>query len=516
MVFSFACYGVPAKGNSVCTSSDSGIFPSTHPDYYFHNIGKTEITCQVIYGTSFSWIGVIAANSFGPGEKGIVPTGGRMYYWTGQKVINHGDVRALVHCAIAGGYYRSWDDGNNVPLKIDINKVGKKLVDFGVGKIPYVGGTIGNLVDFFWPDDQPTVWDQVKDQVRNLIEAKIMDAIQGILGGDIRSFKEKITVLKLSMDDPNSKDTNTHYMHIAEDLIGFEKKFSFTAQHSSNYLNVNYFLLPMYSSVVNMKVLFYQFGIVNQKKLNLSDDNIYEIKSYLKRLIEEETDGAVAYITKIYRTQFDLEYNTCHPDTIFNSLAVVRQYCAINGFEFIDFWRAILADPLTAEKPYNSVISYSTHYARPTPMLAMQLLADDVPVPLQPKLINGRRNRITKIVVQMLRGDKQRIQGLVVWYENGESHLCGLESSETTTIDFQGEYLKSLTVWGRNALDMFEFRFVGGRYTSCGSNYWSSGWVSSFELEHHHIAGIYVTNDAPHLGEQSASLAVSYQLTPTV
>lgn len=86
--YSIQCYQIGAKTSRVCTESNSGIFPESKPNYFFFNIGKTEVYCEAIYGTAFSWIGAISGRTFLSGESGIVDTGGRSYYITGQKVHN--------------------------------------------------------------------------------------------------------------------------------------------------------------------------------------------------------------------------------------------------------------------------------------------------------------------------------------------------------------------------------------------------------------------------------------------
>ncbi|XP_057669039.1 uncharacterized protein LOC130901581 [Diorhabda carinulata] len=512
--YSIQCYGIDVNKEKVCTQSDSPVFPNYKPNYVFYNLGKSEVSVEAIYGTAISWIGIITGPVVvKPGERKILEIDDRVYYVTGQKVHNLGVHRALVHCSTVDGY-SSFDDGPEIPLKIDINKIVKILVKFGVGKIPIVGKVFASILDYFWPSNKANVWDQIKDQVSNLIDQKVREAIEGILGAELRSLKTQIQTLhqELELNLPN---TGEHYFTIAQTLIGFEKKFTFTKEEDSDYANINYFLLPMYSAVVNMKILFYQFGIVNQEKLELTNDNINLLKMWMNTLIEDE-DGAVQYIHKVFVDQYYLEYETCFPDIVFNSIAAVRQYCALNGFEYIDYWRSILKDPFTTKKPYNTAISYSTHFSRPTPLLAREMIPIEVGCPLQPKLINGRRNKMIGITVAIFRSSMNipKIQGMVIQYENGDSINLGEASSETIPIDFKGAYLKKLTVWGCNALDMFEFLFTDGRTASCGSNVDSANVNNVFELDYHHIAGIMITNDATGLKGQSASISVSYQLTP--
>lgn len=512
--YSIQCYGIEVNEEKVCTQSDSPVIPEYKPNYVFYNLGKSEVSVEAIYGTAFSWIGTITGPVVvNPGERKILKIDDTLYYITGQKVYNRGEYRALVHCSTVDGY-SSFADGPEIPLKIDINKIAKILVKFGVGKIPIVGKVFAHILDYFWPSNKANVWDQIKNQVSDLIDHKIREAIEGILGAELRSIKTQIQTLHEELER-NLANTGQHYFTIAETLIGFEKKFTFNKEDDSDYANVNYFLLPMYSAVVNLKVLFYQFGIVNQEKLELTNDNIAMLKMWLNSLIEDE-EGAVQYINKVFVDQYYLEYETCFPDMVFNSMAAMRQYCALNGFEYIEYWRSILKDPFTTKKHYNTTISYSTHFSRPTPLLAREMVPIEVGCPLQPKLINGKRNKMTGITVAIfkLMGNDPLIKGMVIHYENGDLINLGETSPDTNWIDFKGAYLQQLTVWGCNKLDMLEFLFTDGRTATCGSNVGTTNIKHVFALDYHHIAGIMITNDATGLNGQSASISVSYQLTP--
>ncbi|CAH1101240.1 unnamed protein product [Psylliodes chrysocephalus] len=513
--YSFQCFEIGANTSRVCYEYNTGIWPETRPDYFFFNIGKTEVYCENIYGTSFGWIGAITGRTLLPGESVTLSMLGKLYLVTGQKVYNRGDRRALVHIANSNGY-SYYCPSDEIPMKIDINNVAKKLVAFGVGKIPYIGSDLALLINIFWPETKKSAWNEVKEQVINLVDSKTKDAIRGILGGDLRYMKERITVLKLRLDDPNSKDTNRNYINIAEDLIGFEKKFSFAKEDNPDYININFFLIPLYSAIVNLKLFFYQFGIKNQSKIKLTNDDIYNVKSYLSRLIEEKTDGAIAYINKVFEDQFNYEYDHCNPDDIYNALAVVYQYCAIGGTEFFKFWREIVKDPFSTKKPYISVISYSTHFSRPTPYLSRQIVPDEIQPPLQPKLVDGKRNRINRLDVWMYRNNEgtPKIKGIRIFYENGENSQSGEWAESMITIHFQGSYLKSLTAWGNESVNGLEFEFLDGRKQTCGTNYKLSEKLQKFELEYHHIAGILITTDSYFLAGQACNIAVSYQLTP--
>lgn len=86
--YSFQCFEIGANTSRVCYEYNTGIWPETRPDYFFFNIGKTEVYCENIYGTSFGWIGAITGRTLLPGESVTLSMLGKLYLVTGQKVYN--------------------------------------------------------------------------------------------------------------------------------------------------------------------------------------------------------------------------------------------------------------------------------------------------------------------------------------------------------------------------------------------------------------------------------------------
>ncbi|XP_074025307.1 uncharacterized protein [Leptinotarsa decemlineata] len=515
--YNINCFQVQPKANRIVMEHNSGIFPETRPNFRLYNIGRVPVRAEARYGTAFGWLGTISGATVQPGESQILDMGGRSYYVVGIYLANDdSNCRVLVHAGYIENRYPLYvNKEGDWDLNIDINALAKKLVVFGVSQIPDVGVYLSPLIGFFWPDSKPNVWDQVKDQVEKMIDTKTNEVITGILGGDLRQYKERIIVLKEDMD--KHKNVSAYYMNLAEDLIGFEQKFTFKKTDNSRAGEINYLLLPMYSALVSLKMTLYQFGILNRERIGLSEDDVQKLKDYSKRLIQG-TDNAIEYITSVLNDRIDYQLNTCNPDHVYDVLVTVRTYCGLNGTEYFAYWKHILEHPESETKPYNDAITYSTVFGRPTPIQARQIVPEEVQQPLQPKLVNGKRNKISGVDVWIWRinnGDgPPKIGGLKVYFENGDTYELGKWSAEKHYVQFKGAFCTRLSVWGNGALDYLEFALSDGRVLECGTKDDARGVYTDFQLENHHIAGIFLGNDVAGLGGQAANIAVSYQLTP--
>ncbi|KAG5898401.1 hypothetical protein JTB14_030379 [Gonioctena quinquepunctata] len=154
---------------------------------------------------------------------------------------------------------------------------------------------------------------------------------------------------------------------------------------------------------------------------------------------------------------------------------------------------------------------YSTYFGALTPQLAKQLVRDVEP-PLRPKLINGKRNKLTRIDVFT---QNTLITGLKVCFENGDSHMMGYPTKEQQQFYFKGAWCTGLKVWGCGNVDGMEFQFSDGRRerTEHFKNY-RHQYEEHFKLEHHHIAGILACNDVNGTNKRLVNIMVAFQLTP--
>lgn len=391
----------------------------------------------------------------------------------------------------------------------------KKLFLFGAYKLPYVGVGLEALSISFFPDEKD-VWSEIKNNVQNLIDKNTLQLISGILSGDIRMYKEKIKLLSSEINNPQQINSSFHYMNIAEDLIGFEKKFMFDKNYP-DYKNTNYHLLPLYSTVVLMKTSYYTIGIKCAEKIGLTSNQVNKIKNYMTTCIKSN-DGANNYINEMLEERLNNAYTTSNKFNIYNKIMSVKGYISINGLEYTSIWNNLMDNPFSDKKINGSVISYSTLWGRATLNMNSQLL--QISEPLTPDLINGTRNKIISIGVYTWHINKApRIGGIKIFFENGANYSLGGPTNKYDKFDLNGSVIKTLQVHGDGAIDRLIFYLSDKRVLSYGEDHDygirnnEPSYARKFEEDSHHISSLFLSNDANiFLSGQAANIAVTYQL----
>ncbi|KAJ8960435.1 hypothetical protein NQ318_013719 [Aromia moschata] len=467
-------FGIDAKENTLVIQQDTGIIPESHDNFIVYNIGRTAVHAELKYGTKVMWHGITDSATVQPGEWKELDNGGRPYYVTGLQVYNNTDERAVVHCATSDDKYYLYAKKEEGSFDEIRNKIIKSIVVLGLKYVPYVGSGLSGLVGAFWPSGEKNVWEQVQGKVEALVDQKVLEAISGILNGDIRHFQERITVLSQEVENGgNPEDLRMHYMNIAQDLIGFEKSSCSPAR------------LQTIKTSTRMK---------EAEKLGLTEENVSSLKSYAERTIYEENSGANKYIADLYKNRVDNAYKKVLAEDLYDNMMNVRTFIGTQGFEYIRIWNYLL-EHLTDEGYYNDVISYSTVHGRQTANLIKEATAEELLPPFTPSLIDGKRNQISSIDIQ---------------FENGDSSTLGNVSDEVNTVEFNGALLKSLQVYGDGAIDSLTFTFADERVVTCGEK--GSEVNTVFELDKHHIVSIFLATDNWSLGGQAANICVAYRL----
>lgn len=90
--------------------------------------------------------------------------------------------------------------------KID-NDTAKKIAMTIAGKIPQVGGVLSVLMDLFWPTDQVSIWDQIKDQVEALVDQKIAENNLANLRRDLKGVQINLKNYEMLTDIDQKKST---------------------------------------------------------------------------------------------------------------------------------------------------------------------------------------------------------------------------------------------------------------------------------------------------------------------
>ncbi|CAH1110911.1 unnamed protein product [Psylliodes chrysocephalus] len=479
--------------------------------YIAYNVGKTNVTIAVIQGNIFSWTNTIGTNPIVPGQACIMTIGNRMGA-IGVKVINNGDVNAFVHVSGGNRGYDEWTDSKSY-FNLDTNNLLKTLVTYGIGKVPVIGGELSTIIGFFWPAAaEPSAWEQVQDKVLEVVDKKAQDVVKQLTGRKLAYVKERIKTCAREIDDPNIKITvPAHYMNIAEDLVGFEKLFTFDEKTDPDYVKANYVLLPLWATLINLKMSFYQYGIVHQEKVGLIKEQVDRLRDYLKRTVNDP-QGAIEHANKVYKDKMADEYKHSYSEQLYDQLATVRAYCALNGTQHLAAWKAIAENPEETKRPYNPVVVFSTQFGRNNAVQSRRQVTDEIPPPLQPKEINGKLNIPTKVDVILSSKNSPKIGGLQVTYENGESATTGAKTSgDKETVDFGGKNLIKLTAHGTGQINALDFTFDDNSTKTVGT---VEGDKHEFTLDNHRVVGFFMTGSKKISDDVSANIAVTYQLIP--
>ncbi|XXT15551.1 insecticidal delta-endotoxin Cry8Ea1 family protein [Sorangium sp. So ce429] len=416
---------------------------------------------------------------------------------------------------------RSSDDAFCLPrlsyITFDANDYLKSVVAWGISSIPYVGGVMSLLVDLFWPSSKKSAWDEVRDNVKHMMDQATLNAINAILSGDIRQMQDKISrVSEALAKDPAS--AQGLYVDVARTLIGFDEKFRGFQTKDQDFA-----ILPLYSTTVLMQVNYWTLGLDMQQAMKLTESEVNELKTSINNVVVGNggnKESAIVYINDLYKNRLDNARNTASPDFKFNEIMFARAHGRVHGLEYVQIIQGIWRAGNTHTTTYVDVVSYAPLFGRQTPNIVTQATALDHEMgqPLTPDLRRlgidaTRRNSINKIEGFVHRVfNAPRVGGLRVTFTDGAIYVLGNITNEKKEISLGAATIVAVDVYGRGAIDQLGFWLSDGRALIFGEQSWSPHDNHKFLLEGHSIASFYLSNDASSLGGQAANFTVSYVL----
>lgn len=494
-------FGLKSNDSSFVLINDSGVWPTVQDNYVIYNIGRIKVQAELWYGDEVQWFGIVHGATIYPGETKILDNDGKKYYYTGLKLINNEEIRVIAHCE--GGYLPS---PFTPDMQFHFYKFLLKTLKFCVKYFTnhFVASVFKQLSLLFFPENKPNIWQEVLDNVTPLLEENTREILTSLLQNEINVYKEKLSILSDEMH--SGVPIKEHYMNLAWEIVGLENKFSFSSTLSINE-NINLYILPMYSSVVSMAINFYMLGVKYNTEIKLDDNNISQILRYANKTYE----NASKYFRNLSRNAVDYVYNNSEAQGIFNSMMSVRSHLAIHGEEYLPIWKYKLENPSSNKEVYNPVISYSTFFGKPTANLYAQATPIDVPQPLCPKMIDGKRNILKKITVYMWTTNPSilKIGGAKLFFENGDEYTMGTVTIIAESFDLEGAKILQLTAYGEGKIDGLKFYLSNGQIHVFGQTI--SATFENFKLQHHHIPSFYLSSDSRDLNGQAANIAVSFQ-----
>ncbi|KAJ8978116.1 hypothetical protein NQ317_015926 [Molorchus minor] len=429
--FNSNTFGIKSNDDIVPITQDCGLFPGVHDDYLVYNVGRTEVYCEVQYGTKVLCYGNSDTATVQPGEIKVLSNRGRNYYVTALKIYNNTGERAVVHCANARQILHFGGKGTRCAV--------------GIKYVSYIGSGLPGLIKTFWPDNQPSIWDRISDKVEALVDKRILERIEHILSRDVTCYRDRIAELSRQIEESRPREyLRANYVNIAQHVIDFENVFVFDKQ-VPDYRTVNQYILPYYSLTVLMKVSFYVIGIRYRQRIGLTNGDIEKILYCARSTIYgcKANLGANKYIENMY-------------------LEVSSERKAL---KYICIWNH-LVENLTYKGIYNDVVTYSTFFGRQTPKQIAWAIPEERNEPLSPSLVS---------------------------FKIGSSYILGTVCKDVVTVEFNDALLIKMEVFGTGAVDRLRLHFSDGRDINVGEN--CSNHNAVFELENHHIVGMFVASD---------------------
>lgn len=385
----------------------------------------------------------------------------------------------------------------------DVASLIKAAILKGVSYIPSVGSAFSFLLGLFWPEKQSNLWKEILAKTEQMIEEANLKTIKGILQGTIDELERKITHVTSLLDkNPGTSEAHDAYMFLARYLIGLEKRFkSFDDK-------TNFQILPLYSMTLALQSIFWRMGQEKSAEVSLSDIEFNEVYNLNKQLLGEAKD----YISAVYQAEYKRVVNTATAATIVQDLMPVRGHALLHGVEILEMLEHKFTTPI--ESPLTArTISYSGLFGRSTAkLMTLALVSDEkMPEPLKPVWLGNQYNRITKITGHIQRiGGAPRVGGVTILYANGSTYTMGTRNTESVSYELGGTVIRSIEVWGSQAIDKIVFTFDSGKTFSFGET--PSGNYRKYALPGHCISGFFIASDAPSLAGQAAGLLVSYNL----
>lgn len=385
----------------------------------------------------------------------------------------------------------------------DIASMIKTTILQGISYIPGVGSAFSFLLGLFWPEKQSNLWEEILAKVEQMIEEANLKTIKGVLQGTIDELQRKIThVTSLIDKNPGASEAHDAYMFLARYLIGLEKRFkSFDDK-------TNFQILPLYAMTLALQSIFWRMGQEKRAEVSLSDIEFNEVYNLNKQLLGEAKD----YIAAVYQAEYKRVVNTATAATIVQDLMPVRGHALLHGVEVLEVlehkFTTSIESPLTPR-----TISYSGLFGRSTAKLTTLALVSDekMPEPLKPAWLGNEYNGIKKITGHIQRiGGAPRVGGVTILYANGSTYTMGTRNAESVSYELGGTVIRSIEVWGNQAIDKIVFTFDSGSTFSFGET--PSGNYRKYALPGHCISGFFIASDAPSLAGQAAGLLVSYNL----
>jgi hypothetical protein len=176
--------------------------------------------------------------------------------------------------------------GDRVELEgagnFDWNNAAKILLSNGLGEVPEVGWLIESIVEIYWPDNQPNVWDQVREQVKVLIDKEITDDDFKNLSEDLQGLDNVIENYLTVLKDSNPQEISEAFEVAYGLFLDYAPTFEALAHSESDRVA----FLPLFAQFANMHLALQRDGVLHGKEWGWTDGEVADRATYLTQSIQ--------------------------------------------------------------------------------------------------------------------------------------------------------------------------------------------------------------------------------------
>lgn len=232
------------------------------------------------------------------------------------------------------------------PEDLNWNDMLKSIVTTGLGHIPYAGSMISALVGVLWPDHEPDLWKQIRNETEQLIDQKLGDLVHAEVTNELMGLHNVIHDYQKAIATAD-KDYIAARWHTA---AGIFRKATPVFQHSE----YSVLLLPLFAQYGNLHLALLRDGYQIGAQWGFSPEAVADVGSQLRTLCHEYT--AYAHQTFGLGVQYEadrtpVDYHAIEP---FRATNRYRRETILTVMDFAETWQFFDAvtypNPLPANK----------------------------------------------------------------------------------------------------------------------------------------------------------------------
>lgn len=215
----------------------------------------------------------------------------------------------------------------------ELNNTARTLVYTLAGKVPTVGIVLKCLTLALWPEDTQAVWDEIKDQVEELIDQKLDDYTYQQVTESLEGLKNNLNDYINSVD---SSAENTEYISEKYNVAlgNFEEQLPHFQSEGNEVL-----LLPLFAQFANMYLCLLRDGVIYGLNWGWTDGAVDDLYNTLTTQIAEFGEYVDTYYQQGLDSIIDNTGSNSHHTEPFNTVNGYVRDMTLNALDYRDAWQ---------------------------------------------------------------------------------------------------------------------------------------------------------------------------------